>query len=202
MRASEEQREGAFTCGALLTTQSSLYCRRGVEGVVFFPNFCFLMFIAFHLYFHCFVYPFSDLAVMPLLFASLGAMVYTFTVLEVPKHREGILTDERPREIWNALAWGEWGGSLPQEFTMFMTLNARYRPLGVDDDDNDDDVDDEEEAGEEEGDEEEGRHDGDEGDEEGDQMHLLESGRDMEEGVEMTSMSSNNNSGMRRRDAA
>ncbi|GMH74056.1 hypothetical protein TL16_g06357 [Triparma laevis f. inornata] len=67
---------------------------RGVEGIDFFPKFCALCFVTFQMYFHCYAYPYSDLALWPMLFASLGGMLYCFMVLEVPKHRDGILSEE------------------------------------------------------------------------------------------------------------
>ena len=85
-------------------------------------------------------------------------MLYCFMVLEVPKHRDGILSEENPREVWNGLGWGEWTGNLPQEFTMFMSLNERYRPLGTAEDD------DHEVAGGLGGDEGDADNDGEEGD--------------------------------------
>ncbi|GMH87361.1 hypothetical protein TrVE_jg12457 [Triparma verrucosa] len=160
---------------------------RGVEGIHFFPQFCALCFVTFHMYFHCFAYPYSDLALWPMLFASLGGMLYCFMVLEVPKHRDGILSEENPREVWNGLGWGEWTGNLPQEFTMFMSLNERYRPLGTAEDD------DHEVAGGLGGDESDADNDGEEGD--GSDISLdLEQGREssasQEEGVEMTLINS------------
>ena len=105
---------------------------RGVEGIDFFPKFCMLSFVCFHVYVKSYCYGFTDLCLWPLFFSSASAMIFTFVSLELPKYQKGILCEDHPRECWNGLAWGDWSGSLPPDWTVFMSLNQRYVPVGSD----------------------------------------------------------------------
>lgn len=70
--------------------------------------------------------------------------------IEVPAVTRGVVSFECPREVHVKLSWNENPGTLPNDWTIFLPLNARYIPLhdlNFDDDDGNNDEANEDESG-------------------------------------------------------
>ena len=80
-------------------------------------------------YFYSVPYGFFDVALIPLFFLMMHAMLYTILVLEAPNAARGVINVECPREVYNRLSWAEPVASLPAEWTMFLPLNSRVSSL-------------------------------------------------------------------------
>ena len=125
------------------------------QSVFFFPRIALIYYTFFHIYFYSIPYGYFNIALIPLFFFMLQAMLYTILALELPAASRGVVNMECPREVYNRLSWPEWTGSLPIEWTLFLPLNSRYIPLHdrvIDtervSDDDDEDSDSEEDPGE------------------------------------------------------
>merc|ERR1712129_233445 len=105
---------------------------RSASSVHFFPRYIFFCFLGYHFYFLSSTatpYPFISLALIPLsLFITMG-MIFTLLVCEIPAISSGRVSLECPREVFLRVSWPEWSAALPQDFTLFLPLNSRYRSL-------------------------------------------------------------------------
>jgi len=102
---------------------------RSALSVYFFPKITFLYFASYHVYFYSIPYGYFDVALYPLFFFMLHAMLYTVLAFEVPAAGRGTISMECPREVYTRVAWGEWNATMPAEWTLFLPINSRSLPL-------------------------------------------------------------------------
>jgi hypothetical protein len=102
---------------------------RSALSVHFFPRVTLLYFICYHVYFYSVPYGMFVVALIPLFFLMVHAMLFTLIALEAPNSARGVLSVTCPRELWNRLAWQEPSAAIPAEWTIFLPLNTRLRPL-------------------------------------------------------------------------
>lgn len=114
---------------AMIWEYYSMVFVRSALAIHFFPRVNLLYFICYHIYFYSVPYGFFDVALIPLFFFMIHAMLFTIVGLEVPKSARGVLSVACPREVYNRLSWQEPSAAIPQEWTIFLPVNARLNPL-------------------------------------------------------------------------
>ncbi len=114
---------------AMIVEYFSMVFVRSALSVHFFPRVTLLYFFCYHVYFYSVPYAFFDVALIPLFFFMVHAMLFTIIGLEVPKSALGVLSVACPREVFNKLSWQEPSAAIPQEWTIFLPLNSRLNPL-------------------------------------------------------------------------
>jgi len=105
---------------------------RSATSIYFFPRYIFILFVGYHFYFYgCTIspYPYANIALIPLFLLSVQGMIYVLLVCEIPSVQRGSISFECPREVFSRVAWSDWTAALPQDFTLFLPLNSRYRSL-------------------------------------------------------------------------
>lgn len=114
---------------AMIIEYFSMVFVRSALSVHFFPRVTLLYFVCYHAYFYSVPYGFFGVALIPLFFFIIHAMLYTIIGLEVPKSARGVLSVACPREVFNRLSWQAPSAAIPQEWTIFLPLNSRLNPL-------------------------------------------------------------------------
>ncbi|KAL3777962.1 hypothetical protein ACHAW5_003396 [Stephanodiscus triporus] len=110
---------------AMIWEYFSMVFVRSALSVHFFPRLTLLYFFCYHVYFYSVPYGYFDVALIPLFFLMMHAMLYTILGLEAPNAARGVVNVECPREVYNRLSWQEPVAALPAEWTMFLPLNSR-----------------------------------------------------------------------------
>ena len=125
-----------------------LFMRSALSNL-FFPKMLVLYLLAYHFYllgdktFPCGYY---NLAVLSMTFASFHLMGYCLLCLESPCLQKGRLSFQCPREVYCiSNIWPTTSDSLPDSWTIFGTLNARYIPINDREFEGDEDDEEEEE---------------------------------------------------------
>lgn len=72
----------------------SMIFMRSALTIFFFPRCIWLLFLAYHFYFHSVPYAYFDVALIPLLTFSTQAMIYCVLMLETRVHRSGLVSLE------------------------------------------------------------------------------------------------------------
>ncbi|KAL3809407.1 hypothetical protein ACHAXA_007007 [Cyclostephanos tholiformis] len=114
---------------AMIWEYFSMVFVRSALSVHFFPRLTLLYFFCYHVYFYSVPYGYFDVALIPLFFLMMHAMLYTVLGLEAPNAARGVINVECPREVYNRLSWQEPVAAIPAEWTMFLPLNSRVSSL-------------------------------------------------------------------------
>lgn len=56
-------------------------------------------------------------------------MIFVLIALEVQAVSRGAVSMDYPREVYSKIGWHEWSATIPNEWTLFLPLNARYIPI-------------------------------------------------------------------------